>query len=114
MPARPPIRRRPKQRLSAHARGVAANIHLDRGQAGGGSGPGDTGGGRANVGVVARRGMTAPRQPSYGAPIVLVVDDGEANRNLMQAFLADIDCRLRTASDGPSALASIHEEAPDL
>jgi putative two-component system response regulator len=58
--------------------------------------------------------MTAPRQPSYGAPIVLVVDDGETNRNLVQAFLADIDCRLRMAHDGPSALASINEEEPDL
>jgi len=58
--------------------------------------------------------LTAPRQPSYGAPIVLIVDDGETNRNLVQAFLSDIDCRLRTASDGPSALAAIAEEPPDL
>jgi putative two-component system response regulator len=58
--------------------------------------------------------LTAPRKPSYGAPIVLVVDDGETNRNLVEAFLADIDCRLRMAGDGPSAIATIKEEEPDL
>ena len=54
------------------------------------------------------------RQPSYGAPIVLVVDDGETNRALVQAFLGDLDCRLRAAEDGPSALAAIEAEPPDL
>ncbi len=58
--------------------------------------------------------MSAPRPSSYGAPIVLVVDDGETNRTLVQAFLADLDCRLRTAADGETALAAIEEEAPDL
>jgi CheY-like chemotaxis protein len=33
-------------------------------------------------------------------PVVLVVDDGEANRQLMEAYLVDIDCRVRTAEDG--------------
>src|SRR4051812_2363363 len=99
MPTHPRTSGRPRHRHGAHARQVAANIHVDKGQAGGGAGRGETGGGRSSVAVAARRGMTAPRQPSYGAPIVLVVDDGETNRNLVQAFLADIDCRLRMASD---------------
>ncbi len=54
------------------------------------------------------------RQTSHGAPLVLVVDDGEINRALLEAFLSDLDCRLRSAEDGPSALAAIDRETPDL
>ena len=61
-----------------------------------------------------RMGALPPRQPSHGAPIVLVVDDGETNRALVLAYLSDLDCRLRTAEDGPSALAAIEAEPPDL
>ena len=45
---------------------------------------------------------------------MLVVDDGEINRALVEAFLSDLDCRLRSAEDGPSALAAIDRETPDL
>jgi len=45
---------------------------------------------------------------------VLVVDDGEINRALVEAFLSDLDCRLQSAEDGPSALAAIDKETPDL
>jgi putative two-component system response regulator len=45
---------------------------------------------------------------------VLVVDDGETNRALVEAYLADLDCRLRLVADGASALAAIDEETPDL
>jgi putative two-component system response regulator len=54
------------------------------------------------------------RQTSHGAPLVLVVDDGEMNRALVEAFLSDLDCRLQSAEDGPSALAAIDREMPDL
>ena len=54
------------------------------------------------------------RQISHEAPLVLVVDDGEINRALVEAFLADLDCRLQTAEDGPAALAAIENEQPDL
>ena len=54
------------------------------------------------------------RQASYGAPLVLVVDDGEANRVLVEAFLSDLDCRIQAAEDGPAALAAIERETPDL
>ena len=47
-------------------------------------------------------------------PVVLVVDDGEANRQLMEAYLVDIDCRVRMAEDGLTALALIAEDPPDL
>jgi putative two-component system response regulator len=53
-------------------------------------------------------------RPSHWAPIVLVVDDGESNRALVEAFLSDLDCKLRSAEDGPSALAAIVAEPPDL
>ena len=46
--------------------------------------------------------------------VVLVVDDGAANRQLVEAYLSGIDCEVRTAEDGPSALAQIAAEAPDL
>ncbi len=54
------------------------------------------------------------RHTSRGAPLVIVVDDGEINRALVEAFLSDLDCRLLSAEDGPSALAAIEKETPDL
>jgi putative two-component system response regulator len=47
-------------------------------------------------------------------PIVLVVDDGQANRDLIEACLAGVDCEVRTAEDGYAALKSIHSSPPDL
>ncbi len=47
-------------------------------------------------------------------PSVLVVDDSGANRELIEACLADVECRVRLAQDGPSALAAIEAAAPDL
>jgi cyclic di-GMP phosphodiesterase len=46
--------------------------------------------------------------------VVLVVDDGPANRELIQAYLAGIDCEVRLAADGSTALDMIETEAPDL
>ncbi len=46
--------------------------------------------------------------------VVLVVDDGLANRELVQAYLAGLDCDVRVAEDGSSALAQIKAEPPDL
>jgi len=54
------------------------------------------------------------RQTSHETPLVLVVDDGEVNRALVEAFLSDLDCRLQSSEDGPSALAAIDRETPDL
>jgi putative two-component system response regulator len=47
-------------------------------------------------------------------PSVLVVDDSAANRELIEACLADVACKVRLAQDGPSALAAIESAAPDL
>jgi putative two-component system response regulator len=46
--------------------------------------------------------------------VVLVVDDRVANRELIQAYLSGIDCEVRFAVDGVSALAAIESDAPDL
>src|SRR5258708_10011083 len=46
--------------------------------------------------------------------VVLVVDDGSADRQLAQACLAGLDCDIRLATDGPSALQQIKTEPPDL
>ena len=54
------------------------------------------------------------RITSNRAPVVLVVDDGEANRELIEACLAGIDCQVRCAADGFSALAAMQTERPDL
>ena len=47
-------------------------------------------------------------------PVVLVVDDGAANRELIRSYLGQIDCDVREAEDGPAALAQIEISAPDL
>ena len=48
------------------------------------------------------------------APVVMVVDDNQQNRELLQAYLEDIDCHTVPAGDGPEALNILSEEAPDL
>ncbi len=52
--------------------------------------------------------------PASRTPVVLVVDDGAANRELIEACLAGVDCRVSMAEDGPSALAAIRVSLPDL
>lgn len=47
-------------------------------------------------------------------PVVLVVDDGAANRELIRMYLSTIECEVRLAADGPTALAMIEADAPDL
>ncbi|GEM_PF-652876 len=47
-------------------------------------------------------------------PVVLVVDDGAANRELIEACLAGVDCEVRTAEDGQSALQAVQSSLPDL
>ncbi len=49
-----------------------------------------------------------------GQPQVLVVDDSLANRELIEACLAGIDCEVRLAADGVSAMRMIDEAPPDL
>jgi CheY-like chemotaxis protein len=43
-----------------------------------------------------------------------VVDDNQQNRELLQAYLEDVDCRTIPAADGPEALKIISKNPPDL
>jgi putative two-component system response regulator len=56
-----------------------------------------------------RRLMQAER-----TPVVLVVDDSAANRELIEACLAGVECEVRGAPDGVAALKSIQAAPPDL
>jgi len=47
-------------------------------------------------------------------PVVLVVDDNQQNRELLQAYLEDVHCRAIPAADGPEALEIVAKEPPDL
>jgi len=58
--------------------------------------------------------VTRRLAPAARIPVVLVVDDGPANRELIEACLAGVDCQVRTAEDGTSALKSIQASPPDL
>jgi putative two-component system response regulator len=47
-------------------------------------------------------------------PIVLVVDDHPLNLELIEGCLADVDCRVITATDGIEALELVKKDPPDL
>ena len=47
-------------------------------------------------------------------PVVLVVDDNQQNRELLQAYLEDVDCDTVPASDGLEALEILAKDPPDL
>jgi putative two-component system response regulator len=55
-----------------------------------------------------------PRTQATRLPTVLVVDDGAANRELIEACLADVECEVRLATDGQHALRMIESSPPDL
>jgi putative two-component system response regulator len=58
--------------------------------------------------------MTATALVASGRPIVLVVDDIAANRELLEAHLEDLGYDVRQAKDGYEALDAIEAEEPDL
>ena len=64
--------------------------------------------------IVLARPQQRANTRSRPMPMVLVVDDSAANRELIEACLADVQCQVRLAPDGPSALAAIEVSAPDL
>lgn len=45
---------------------------------------------------------------------ILLVDDNLQNLELMQAYLEDLPCEIRAASDGAEAAAMIEQRCPDL
>lgn len=52
--------------------------------------------------------------PSPGIPKILIADDNPQNVELLEAYLAGIECELRTATDGEETLRAVAEFAPDL
>lgn len=60
----------------------------------------------------AQAGSPDPAPPVSGA--VLLVDDNAQNLELLQAYLDDLDCPIRTARDGIEAMEAIDREQPDI
>ena len=61
--------------------------------------------------------MPKPSNPQPAAPRrsrVLIADDNEPNRELLEVYLADIDCEIATAVDGADTLAKVAEFRPDV
>ena len=51
---------------------------------------------------------------SKGPPKILIADDNLQNVELLEAYLSDFECELRTACDGEDTLRVVDEFAPDL
>jgi len=49
-----------------------------------------------------------------GHPKILIADDNAQNVELLEAYLGDIDCEIRTAFDGEDTLRAVAEQVPDL
>ena len=47
-------------------------------------------------------------------PKIVIADDNAQNVELLEAYLADVDCDLRTARDGEEAIQVVQEFKPDL
>ena len=64
--------------------------------------------------------MPTPRSapsPSPAAPRrsrVLIADDNEPNRELLEVYLAEVDCDIETAVDGKDTLDRVASFSPDL
>ncbi len=52
--------------------------------------------------------------PELAGSSILIVDDNIQNLELLQAYLEDLDCPIRTARDGAEALAAVATQQPDI
>ena len=59
-------------------------------------------------------GQTKNSHEQSDKPVILVVDDNQQNRELIQVYLEDMDCRTVPAQDGLEALELIRKDPPDL
>lgn len=57
---------------------------------------------------------TPPAPASLRRSRVLIADDNEPNRELLEAYLADIDCEIATAVDGADTLDKVTSFQPDV
>ena len=53
-------------------------------------------------------------EPSSTPPKILIADDNPQNVELLEAYLSDFRCEIRTAHDGEETLKVVEEFAPDL
>jgi two-component system, OmpR family, alkaline phosphatase synthesis response regulator PhoP len=51
---------------------------------------------------------------SSATPKILIADDNLQNVELLEAYLGEFDCELRTANDGEETLRVVEEFQPDL
>ncbi|MFI5387428.1 MAG: response regulator [Fimbriimonadales bacterium] len=51
---------------------------------------------------------------SPGAPRIVIADDNLQNVELLEAYLSDFDCEIRTAHDGEETLLVVEQFVPDL
>lgn len=49
-----------------------------------------------------------------GTSRILIADDNQPNRELLEAYLADLDCQIEHAADGQETLAKVRSFQPDL
>jgi len=45
---------------------------------------------------------------------ILIADDNDANRELLEAYLVDVDCEIETSADGADTLKKVAAFNPDL
>ena len=45
---------------------------------------------------------------------ILIADDNDANRELLEAYLVNVDCEIETSIDGEDTLAKVASFQPDL
>ena len=55
-----------------------------------------------------------PHESASRRSRVLIADDNEPNRELLEVYLADLDCEIATAVDGADTLAKVAEFRPDV
>jgi DNA-binding response OmpR family regulator len=53
-------------------------------------------------------------EQSPDGPKIVIADDNLQNVELLEAYLSDFDCKIRTAHDGEETLRVVEEFAPDL
>ena len=51
---------------------------------------------------------------SRGMSRILIADDNEPNRELLEVYLADVDCEIATAVDGADTLEKVVSFKPDI
>lgn len=53
-------------------------------------------------------------EPSTAPPRILIADDNPQGVELLEAYLSQLDCEIRTAADGEETLRIVEEWLPDL